>query len=312
VEVIEHLSAAQAAIGGRPAAVTFGAFDGLHLGHQDLIHRVVECSRRNGGAAVALTFAEHPLKLLAPAYAPPLLLSQTQKIEVLAALGVDVTVVVEFDRAFADQSPETFVEDVLLGALRARAIFLGFNNRFGKGGAGDATLVQQIGRERGVEVEVVPPRLLGESVVSSTQIRGVLREGQVRRAATLLGRPYRIEGEVVAGLGRGRVLGFPTANLAVPPDRLLPGSGVYAVHVHHAGRIWAGMMNIGHRPTFEPGRLSVEVHMIDFEGDLYGERLDVDFVERLRTEQRFASIDALRSQLELDRQVTRSILESEQ
>lgn len=301
MQIVEGLSQAHDTIGARDAVVTFGVFDGLHLGHQDLVRRVVERSRECDALAVVLTFTEHPLRLLAPVYEPPRLLAPERRAERLRALGVNLLVVVDFDQEFAAQTPEQFVERVLCDALRAKAVVLGFNNRFGRGGSGDTALLRTLGETHGFDVEIVPPREWKGSVVSSTRVRQLLLDGRVRKASALLGRNHVIEGKVVEGARRGRDLGFPTANLEVADALLVPSSGVYVVRVNSADVTHGGMMNIGHRPTFNGTDPTVEVHLFDFEGDLYGQMLRVELLERLRDEQRFSSVEDLVAQLTRDR-----------
>lgn len=300
MQVIHHLEDVPSVLAGRPVAFTFGVFDGVHLGHRDLLHAVSVWARGHGSLAAVLTFTDHPLRLLAPAYAPPLLSSLSRRLRLIETAGIDLAAVIDFDREIADTPPEVFVRDIVTQRFHARAVFLGFNSRFGQGGGGDIALLERLAPGCGFEVRLVAPHLAEGDVVSSTQIRGLLRDGQVRRAAALLGRPHAVEGTVVEGRRRGHMLGYPTANLAIDEGMLIPGSGVYAVRAEAGGCLHGGMMNIGHRPTFEPGALSVEVHLFDFDGDLYGLPLSVEMIDRLRAERRFESPEALRHQLGLD------------
>lgn len=311
MQVVEQLGQVAALVGDRPVAATFGVFDGVHLGHQDLVGRAVAWARERGGLTVVLTFVEHPLRLLAPVYAPPVLTPLRRKLALLEQLGVDVAVAVHFTRPFASQPPEQFVRHTLVDQLRARAVFLGFNNRFGRGGTGDTALLARLGEEWGFEVVVVPPVLIGDAVVSATRVRELLLDGQVRRAWALLGRPHDFEGRVVTGEGRGRLLGFPTANLALDEQVLRPCGGVYAVRVRRGpgdGSVHAGMLNIGNRPTFGGLHVSIEAHLLNFEGNLLGQTLTVELIERLRDEQKFESAEALRRQIERDRERATAIL----
>ncbi|MBN1476701.1 bifunctional riboflavin kinase/FAD synthetase [Candidatus Sumerlaeota bacterium] len=307
----ESLSEATAFLGERHTSATFGVFDGIHLGHQDLIHRITQEARRGDNLAAVLTFRSHPLSLLAPVYTPARLTSPRRQADLLEGLGIDLLVTVAFDRAFADLSPREFIREVLVKGLRAQTISLGFNNRFGQGGKGDGVLLERIGDELGLGTHVVPPRIWKGSVVSSTRVRQLLLDGRIRKANALLGRPHVLEGTVTEGDRRGRSIGFPTANLRVAEGTLIPASGVYAVRAIRDGDSLDGMMNIGSRPTFEGEGTTVEVHLFDFDAELYGERLEVEMFEHLRPEQRFRSAEDLAEQLQRDREDARTVLAQE-
>jgi riboflavin kinase / FMN adenylyltransferase len=307
----ESLSDATAFIGERHTSATFGVFDGIHLGHRDLIQHVTQRARETGNLAAVLTFRSHPLSLLAPVYAPARLTSPTRQAAILEGLGVDLLVTVSFDRAFADLSPRDFVREILVEGFRAQSISLGFNNRFGQGGKGDGVMLERIGEELGLEAYVVPPRIWKGSVVSSTRVRQLLLDGRIRKANGLLGRPHLLEGTVAEGDRRGRSIGFPTANLRVDEGMLVPACGVYAVQAMHGGESHGGMMNIGTRPTFEGEGTTVEVHLFDFDADLYGERLEIEMFELLRPEQRFRSAEDLIEQLQRDREDALTVLARE-
>jgi riboflavin kinase / FMN adenylyltransferase len=268
----------------RPREVAVGTFDGVHLGHRAVIR----------GSDTVLTFDPHPLAVLNPDALPKLLDSFPIKRDLIAGLGVDELVVIPFDRDFASKSAEEFVEDVLVGKLGATRVAVGENFRFGRAAKGDAEFLRA---QSAFDTRVVPLVEVAGETVSSSHIRGLVAAGDVRQAAEFLGGPFLLEGEVVRGDERGRHLGVPTANL-VPDDRLAcPGHGVYAAWAHgHAAAV-----NVGVRPTFETGRgLLVEAHLIDFDGDLYGQVLRVAFVERLRGEKRFESVEALVEQMRRD------------
>jgi riboflavin kinase / FMN adenylyltransferase len=276
--------------GGRRVAI--GTFDGVHLGHREVIR----------GCDTVLTFEPHPLAVLAPDALPKLLQSLPLKRDLIAGLGVEELVVIPFDREFASRTATEFVEDVLVRDLGAVHVSVGENFRFGKGAQGDTKLLEE--RDE-FETHVVPLVEVAGETVSSSHIRGLVAAGEVAGAAQFLGGPFLLEGEVVTGDGRGRELGMPTANI-VPDDRLAhPGHGVYAAWAH--GRQAA--VNVGVRPTFDTGRgLLVEAYLLDFEGDLYGETLRVAFVERLRGERRFDSTEALVDQMSRDVSEVRRIL----
>ena len=268
----------------RPRSVAIGTFDGVHLGHRAVI----------GDSDTVLTFDPHPMSVIRPEAAPKLLTSPAVKRDLIAGLGVEEMVVIPFDEDFASRSAEAFVDDVLVGRLGAGRVSVGENFRFGHGAEGDAELLSA---QTAFETRVVPLVEVAGETVSSSHIRGLVAAGEVAQAAEFLGGPFLFEGEVVSGDRRGRELGMPTANL-VPDDRLMsPGHGVYAAWAHgHAAAV-----NVGVRPTFETGRgLLVEAHLIDFEGDLYGQRLRIAFLERMRGERRFDSVDALVEQMQRD------------
>jgi riboflavin kinase/FMN adenylyltransferase len=268
--------------GGRHVAI--GTFDGVHLGHREVI----------GGADAVLTFDPHPQVVVRPDAAPKLLMPYGIKRDVIAGLGVEELVVIHFDAAFRAKSAEEFVEEVLVRRLGASEVRVGENFRFGKGARGDAEFLAA--RDE-FETTVVPMVEVEGETVSSTQIRALVAAGDVARAARFLGSPFMLEGEVVRGDGRGRELGMPTANIVPDPHYVVPGHGVYAAWAHgHPAAV-----NVGVRPTFESGRgLLVESYLLDFADDLYGETLRVAFVERLRGERRFDSVDELVVQMHRD------------
>lgn len=296
--------------------VAIGNFDGVHIGHQAIVRRMVAEARAAGGQTVVMTFDPRPVDLLRPEGAPPLLMSVAEKTSHFAALGVDVHLVVAFDRAFAGLAPEAFVQQVLLDALAARMVTVGFNFFFGTGARGDAALLQRLGDRHGFGVRIVQPVQADGRTVSSTAIRQALAAGQVAEAQNMLGRPYSLTAPVVHGDRIGRTLGYPTVNLDVDPRRQLPGRGVYAVAVGPAGtdgdrshhQSWGGMANLGRRPTFGSGEVRLEVHLFDFAGDLYGRLLQVHFLARLRAERRFAGAADLIEQLKRDEAAARRLL----
>jgi riboflavin kinase / FMN adenylyltransferase len=291
-----------------PASVAVGNFDGVHRGHQALVAAAVARSRATGGAAVVLTFDPHPARVLRPQEAPAALTTLAQKEELVAALGIDRLVVVEFDTRLAALSPEAFAREVLQQALGARHVVVGESFRFGRGREGDPRRLEALGASLGFAVEVVPPLLEGGRAISSSRVREALESGDVGEARTLLGRDYFVDGEVVRGDGRGRTIGVPTANLA-PEEQILPANGVYAARCRTGAGAWhAAAVNVGERPTFGGGRVRLEAHLLDFEGDLYGARLRMAFHERLRGEQRFDGKDALVAQIRRDIEAVRARL----
>jgi riboflavin kinase/FMN adenylyltransferase len=270
--------------GSGPRSVAIGTFDGVHLGHREVIR----------GSDTVLTFDPHPISVIHPEATPKLLNTFPVKRDLIAGLGVEELVVIPFDRGFSEQSAEEFVQDVLIDRLRAERVSVGENFRFGKRAKGTADLLRSHDE---FETRVVPLVEVEGETVSSTQIRGLVAAGEVKEAAAFLGGPFLFEGEVMEGDRRGRTLGMPTANL-VPDDALVtPGHGVYAAWAHG----YPAAVNVGVRPTFETGRgLLVEAHLIGFEGDLYGETLRIAFIERMRGEKRFESVDALVEQMNRD------------
>jgi len=277
--------------GARPRSVAIGTFDGVHLGHREVIR----------GSDTVLTFDPHPLSVIRPEATPKLLNAFPIKRDLIAELGVEELVVIPFDRSVAQQSPEEFVQEVLIGRLGAARVSVGENFRFGKRAKGTDELLRSYAE---FETRVVPLVEVGGEAVSSTQIRGLVAAGEVKEATEFLGGPFLFEGEVLAGDQRGRELGIPTANL-VPDDALVcPGHGVYAATANG----WAAAVNVGVRPMFETGRgVLIEAFLIDFEGDLYGRTLRIAFLERMRGEKRFDSVDELVEQMRLDVEQARAI-----
>ncbi len=291
-----------------PASVAVGNFDGVHRGHQALVAAAIARSRGTGGPAVVLTFDPHPARVLRPQAAPAALTTLAQKDELVAALGIDRLVVVPFDARLAALSPDAFAREVLQQALGARHVVVGESFRFGRGREGDPRRLEALGTSLGFAVEVVPPVLEAGRPISSSRVREALARGDLGEARMLLGRDYFVDGDVVRGDGRGRTIGVPTANLA-SLEQILPSNGVYSALCRPGEGAWhAAAVNVGERPTFGGGRVRLEAHLLDFEGDLYGSRLRVAFHERLRGEQRFEASDALVAQIRRDIDAVRARL----
>ena len=290
------------------AVVTVGTFDGLHRGHQRVLAEVVDLARKGALTSVLVTFDPHPLEIVNPAACPKLLTLPDEKQEMLAGTGLDRVVLLPFTREVAQQSPEEFIRG-LRAEYALRQLVLGYDHAFGRGRSGDEALVRRLGTAAGFEVAVVDAVREDGQPISSTLIRAAVAHGDLAGAARWLGRPYGLLGRVVPGAGRGRTIGVPTMNLA-PPDarKLLPPDGVYAVWVWWRGTRYGGMMNQGARPTFAEQGRTLEAHLFDFAGDVYGETVRVEWVERLRDVQAFPSRDALVAQLERDRQAARASL----
>jgi riboflavin kinase/FMN adenylyltransferase len=291
--------------------VTIGNFDGVHLGHRVILARVVQRARELGGQAVAITFDPHPLKLLRPEMALPLLTTPEQKLQLMAGSGLDAVVVLPFTPEFAALRARDFVGQYFCERLQVREVVIGHDYCFGRGREGNIDLLKEMGAGSGFTVQVVWAVEAEGAVVSSSLIRALLRLGKVGEAGRLLGRAYGVSGQVVRGKGRGgKLLGVPTANIR-PVNELLPASGIYAVRVHRGTEVLPGVANIGTCPTFDNSEFSLEVHLFDFSGDLYGEDLGVDFSARLREERRFPSIEALAAQIHADIAQARQVLAAE-
>ncbi len=302
-EDMKLYSSLQAASDGslRGCAVCLGNFDGVHLGHQALFAEAAKHA-----PVVALTFQPHPGKVLQPQLAPRLICSQARKLELLGAHGVSAVIVQPFSLEYARTSPEVF-EQSLFDGVGARAAVVGYDFTYGQKRAGTVATLDQAAATRGALVHTVDAVSLEGVVVSSSKVREYVLEGRVEAAARLLGRPFDIDGVVVPGAGRGRTIGFPTANVDTA-NELRPAAGVYAVRVRVAGEALrhGAAANIGVKPTFGGGEVTIEAHLFDFKGDLYGRRLRVEFLERLRPEKRFASASELSSQIARDLEAARA------
>lgn len=303
----------------RAPAVAIGNFDGVHRGHVALLERARARAAAGGGQSAVLTFEPHPAVVLAPRLAPRLITPLDRKLELLSAAGIEACVVEPFDRDLAGLSPAEFARIVLADAIGARTVVVGFDFTFGHRRAGNTALLRELGRDLGFEVDVVEAFTVDGLVASSTRVRGFVGEGNMAGARLLLGRDFDVSGRVVQGAGRGRGLGIPTANIA-PDGQLLPASGIYAVWLEllpdgagspTSGARMPGAASLGTNPTFEgAGELTLEVHILDFDGDLYGRRVRVGFVERLRGERRFPGVAELVDQIHKDIADTRRILAS--
>ncbi len=289
--------------------MTIGNFDGIHLAHQKIIRRVVEEAHAIDRPAVVMTFEPHPQKVFHPTQYPfYLILTFEEKMAILESLGVDVAIVIQFTREFAKTSATDFIHSVICRRLNPRDVLIGHDYTFGRGKEGKPEYLRLLGDQCGFGVEIIEAVRLDGEIVSSTRVRQAVLKGCVAGAAILLGRPYNLHGVVVPGFQRGAELGFPTANLQ-PDKELIPPEGVYAVYVEIEGVLHQGVANIGHNPTFGNEGLSIEVHVLGLEENLYGERLNLLFVERLREERKFDSIAALSEQIEIDIARTREILQ---
>jgi len=294
-----------------PAVVCIGVFDGVHLGHREVIGGCVEEALRLGRASAVITFENDPESVLSPERRVPQLSSLEQKRRLISLLGPDYLVSLLFTPELAALSPQEFLDDYLLRTFRPAELVVGANFRFGAGGTGDVEVLRGYGSLHGFDVAAMPLLSFDGRPISSTRIRALLGEGRVSEAGRLLGRPYALAGEVVAGSGRGGELGFHTANVAVDPALCVPCPGVYAGAMTAEGREWPAAVNVGTRPTFEEeGAVWVEAHAIGMDGvDLYGARIEIVFLERLRDERRFAGREELAEQIAADARVAVTVFE---
>jgi riboflavin kinase/FMN adenylyltransferase len=294
----------------RGCAVTIGNFDGVHLGHQALLRRTAEKARAAALPAVVITFSPHPLRVIRGDAAPPLLMTLARKLQCFEDLGIDLALVLPFTPQSAASSPEDFARDIFVNALNTRDLVIGYDYAFGKGRRGNAALLARLGDQCGFRLEQLDPVVLDGEIISSTRIRRALLAGDPAAAARLLGRPHSVDGEVIHGMHRGgKLLGFPTANLRLSEDLLLPKPGVYAVLAELSGvpsRL-RGVANVGKNPTFGDETLHLETHLLDMHSDIYSRHLDIHFIRRLRDERKFPSIPGLIAQISLDISAAREI-----
>ena len=279
--------------------LALGNFDGLHRGHLKIIERVKRGAIEHGGTPMAMTFDPHPPRVVRPDKAPPLLMTKAQRLESLHRAGIMCVAVVRFTPELSQWEPETFVRTVLAEWLRVSEVWVGANFLFGQGRSGNFSTLRTLGQRYGFRADKIDPVRYKDFVVSSTRIRRLISEARVDEAAALLGHPYYVDGTVVEGRRRGREIGFPTANLATE-NELMPPHGVYAATLTVDGIVHAGVTNIGLRPTFGETTPTIETHLLGYRGDLYGKRVRLGFVLRLRDERRFEDVDALRAQIDAD------------
>ena len=309
MQLIENLEAIKQPFS--KAVITIGNFDGVHIGHQALFSEVIQKADAIGGSSLAMTFEPHPARFLKKENFPPLITLYEQKVELISRTGLDALVVIPFDEVFASLAPRAFVEDILIKRLGVKVLIVGPDYCFGKGREGNVEYLQQIADPLDFELMVVPwvghagPN--GERI-SSTRIRDLVQDGMIEEAKRLLGRDYQVRGEVVKGRNRGgKLLGFPTANIHLT-DELCPKAGVYAVTMQVDGAVYPAVANIGYSPTFDDHIFTVEVHALDFSGDLYDKKIRVNFISRLRGEIKFPNLDALIAQIREDIKIAREII----
>lgn len=295
--------------GDRGTVATVGTFDGVHLGHWTVLQEIRARAEATGRRSVLVTFDPHPLRIVRPEHAPRLLTTPLEKKEILAESGLDWAVFLTFTGALSRYEPRRFVEEILVGRLGVEELVIGYDHGFGRDREGDPGTLEQIGRELGFSVDVVAPVAADGAAVSSSRIRQLLADGDVVTARACLGRPYSIRGVVVRGDGRGKGLGFPTANLQIAgSDKLIPPQGIYAVRGVLRSGTYAGALHLGPRPTFKGSPPSIELHLIDFDRDIYGEEVRVDFVEQLRGVEPFTTVDALVAQIRVDVEKARHVV----
>lgn len=288
---------------------TVGTFDGVHRGHWAVLREICERADATKRRSLLVTFDPHPLRIVRPEYAPPMLTSPIEKKEILAESGLDYAVFLNFTEELSRYKPRRFVEEILVGRMGVEELVIGYDHGFGRDREGDPETLRAIGKDLGFTVDVVPPVSVDQVAVSSSGIRDTLTKGRVADVIDSLGRPYSIRGIVVRGEGRGKNLGFPTANLAVMDShKLIPPEGTYAVRGVLRDGTYAGALHMGPRPTFQGSPPSIELHLIDFNQDIYGEEVRVDFIERLRGVQRFEGVDVLLDQIREDVGQARTIL----
>jgi riboflavin kinase / FMN adenylyltransferase len=293
----------------RGSVVTVGTFDGVHLGHQEVLREVARRADQAGRRSIVVTFDPHPLRIVRPEAAPPLLTTPQERKLLLAATGVRHAAVLHFTPALQQYSARRFVEQILIGGLALRELVLGHDHAFGRGREGSLETMRETGRELGFAVDVVEPVQLGEGPISSTRVRSALSSGDIDEARRLLGRSYSLVGTVIAGERRGRTLGFPTANLLLDhPDKLLPAPGIYAVRGAFRRECHPGLLHLGPRPVFPGSPPTIELYVMDWAGDIYGERVEVELVARLRDVLPFQSVNALIDQMRRDEEAGRMIL----
>jgi riboflavin kinase/FMN adenylyltransferase len=292
------------------AIVTVGTFDGVHAGHRAIFERMKKEAELHNGETVVITFHPHPRIVLDPDNAAlRFIKTQERKIQDIAEAGIDHLIVVTFTRQFANTSSSDFIRHLVVPKIKPVALIVGYDHHFGKDRSGSMDLLHVLGQEFGFEVDMVEALQIDDETVSSTKIRNLLQAGEIRKANRMLGSDYLITGRVVVGKSIGRDLGFPTANIEVDDQyKLIAAGGVYACRVHHNGRVYKGMSNIGFRPTVDHGDLTIEVHIFDFNQSIYDQQITIDFVDRMRDERKFESLEALKQQLAKDRDRALSIL----
>ncbi|MGI6485186.1 MAG: bifunctional riboflavin kinase/FAD synthetase [Tepidanaerobacteraceae bacterium] len=291
-----------------PTAVGLGNFDGVHVGHQILLTKLKELSKKNNLKSVVITFEPHPSRVLTPHKAAHLITTSCQKENIIRSFGIDFLVVSLFTREFSRINYTDFIYDYLIKKYNAKLVIVGYDYKFGYMGKGNASRIKQICNKEGISVVIVPPVRHEGKVVSSTLIRSLIKTGAVRKASEYLGRNFSIEGKIIHGDGVGTKLGYPTANICIPDNVILPARGVYAVLALWGGLTYQGVANLGYKPTFNGNEIRLEVHIFNFNKDIYGKEIKVEFVDIIRKEVKFNSVEQLVAQVKNDSLAAKSIL----
>lgn len=290
--------------------LTIGTFDGVHSGHSVILDKVCKYAKENGGESVLITFEPHPRKLIFPDQPIDIITPLDKKIELITAAGINHIVVVPFTQEFASLTAKEYVSDFLVKQFNPSAVVIGYDHHFGNDRKGNIELLKSVQEQYGFDVVEIPAQLIKDAAISSTKVRKAIATGAVKEAATMLGRNYTLSGKVTKGAQLGRTIGYPTANI-VPNhmEQIVPDNGVYAVRVNYNGNVYGAMLNIGYRPTVsdEPV-LHIEAHIFDFAQDVYNEQLELEFIARLRDEQKFNSLDELKWQLSKDEEASKALL----
>ncbi|HZJ83175.1 MAG TPA: bifunctional riboflavin kinase/FAD synthetase [Clostridia bacterium] len=284
----------------KPIAVALGAFDGLHIGHQILCQQLKLIKKSTGCSTMVYTFLDNPLEFLSPDKSPTRITTASERIFKFREIGIDHLILNPFDRQLASMTPEDFITDVLLKNYNIKFIVVGYDFRFGIEGRGDTDLLNKMGLKLGFDVIVVPPVSLGDKIISSSLIRELIKNGIMGEVSTYLGSPYSISGKIVRGFGRGKKLGFPTANLEFNKGKVIPQFGIYLTKVKKDNAYYWGLTNVGINPTFNKKGLFVETYILDYDDDIYGDRIKVEFLKRIRGEERFSNIEDLKRQIAKD------------
>lgn len=284
--------------------VALGSFDGLHLGHMSLINKILELSKKDGSCSMVFTFENHPLSIINKHMMPKLIMSNQEKIKYLEKLNVDILNMASFDEEFMKISPEDFIEK-LVYTYNVKGLVVGYNYRFGYKNFGDIELLHKLSEKIGFELHIIESVKYENEVVCSTRIRGLIREGNIIRANKMLGHSFALRGVVIKGKQFGRTMGFPTVNLDYDTNHITPKGGVYMSVVEYENKLYTGITNIGYNPTVNGDKLGIETHILDFNKNIYGERLSIYFLERIREEKKFDSPKELAEQLEKDKEYAR-------
>jgi riboflavin kinase/FMN adenylyltransferase len=299
MDVIDNLNTVP--LSDKRLVVALGNFDGVHLGHRQIINEMVKYAQWTRTIPAVFLFHPHPLRVLNPETSPKMINDLPQKLRLMEQLGVKVAFVVPFGREIAERTPQQFVEDILVKKLHVAGVFVGFNYRFGNNASGRSEMMSEFGMKYGFMVNVMPPYIINSMIVSSTQVRMCLENGDILKAQQMLGYWPLLKGQIISGDQRGRTLGFPTANIKVPEEMTVPGPGVYAAQAHIAEASYSAVLNIGFRPTFyKYQERSIEAHLLKYQGTAYGKIIEIDLYERLRDEKKFELVHDLIQQIKKD------------